>query len=139
MNESKPTSSYSILIADDDVGVRETLRDIVEGEGYQTRLARCGEEALEIVRLERVHLALLDMHMPNLTGLETLQLARQFDHLLPAILITANANRDIIRRAFELHVFSVLPKPVTRGVVVQTVVRALKRFYDSVNLPTQQP
>ncbi|HMF15940.1 MAG TPA: response regulator, partial [Gemmataceae bacterium] len=70
---------YSILITDDDAGCREALRDIVEPEGFRTFLASSGEEALDIVREEPVHLALLDMHMPRLSGLETLELVRQIN------------------------------------------------------------
>jgi len=68
--------NYSVLITDDDPGCREALRDIIESEGFRTLIASSGEEALEIVREEPVHLALLDMHMPRLSGLETLQLVR---------------------------------------------------------------
>src|SRR5438093_1126973 len=64
---------YSILITDDDSGCREALRSIVEPEGFYTLMASSGEEALDIVREEPVDLALLDMYMPTLTGLETLQ------------------------------------------------------------------
>src|SRR6266480_6466824 len=85
------TKPYSILITDDDAGCREALRDIVAEEGYRTVLAASGEEAVDIVRDEPVHLALLDMHMPRLSGLETVQLVRQFNALLPCILVTADA------------------------------------------------
>ena len=53
-------------------------------KGYETLEASCGEEALDIVsKGVEVHLVLLDMHMPTLTGLETLQLVRQVKALLP--------------------------------------------------------
>ena len=98
-----------------------------------------GEEALEIVQHEPVHLALLDMQMPKLTGLETLQLVRQIHALLPAILITADATLELMRRAFDAQVFSVVPKPVNAHVVVMTVVRALVRVYGTVDEPPQKP
>src|SRR5947209_8552581 len=79
---------YSILITDDDRGCREALRDIVEPQGFRTLLASCGEEALDIAQGEEVHLALLDMHLPTLTGLEVLTLLRQMREL-PVILVTA--------------------------------------------------
>lgn len=120
---------YSILITDDDRGVRESLAEIVESKGFRPFPASCGEEALEIVQAEPVHLALLDMHMPGLTGLETLQLVRQVNALLPAILITADATMELIRQAFHAHVYSVIPKPVNKNVVLTTVVRALLRVY----------
>ncbi|HVK12666.1 MAG TPA: response regulator [Gemmataceae bacterium] len=131
--------AYSILITDDDRGVRETLAEIVEAQGFRPVLAANGEEALQIVEHEPVHLALLDMQMPKLTGLETLQLVRQIHALLPAILITADATRELMRRAFDAQVFSVVPKPVNAQVVVTTVVRALVRVYGTVDEPPQKP
>ena len=126
---SPGTKPYSILITDDDQGCRESLRSIVEPEGYRTLLASCGEEALEIVQDEQIHLAMLDMHMPTLTGLETIQLVRQFNVSLPCILVTADATQDLIRQALRAQAFSVIPKPVSKNVVLYTVVRALVRVY----------
>jgi CheY-like chemotaxis protein len=120
---------YSILITDDDRGCREALRDIFASEGYLTFLASSGEEALEISQDRRVHLALLDMHLPNLTGLETLALLRQINAMLPCILVTADANEQVMRQAFLAHAYSVIPKPVSKNVVLYTVVRALVRAY----------
>jgi CheY-like chemotaxis protein len=120
---------YSILIADDEGSCREALRDIMEPQGYQTLLASSGEEALDIVRHVSVHLVMLDMHMPTLTGLETLQLARQFNAMLPAILVTADATEQLMRQAQQARVYSVIPKPISKNVVLYTVVRALARFY----------
>jgi two-component system, response regulator PdtaR len=120
---------YSVLITDDDREQRETLRDIVEPEGYRTLLASSGEEALEIVQHEPIHVVLLDMHMPTLTGLETIQLVRQVNAGLPCILVTADATEALIRQALRAHVYSVIPKPVSKHVVLYTVVRALGRVF----------
>jgi CheY-like chemotaxis protein len=121
--------NYSIVIADDDAPCREALRDIVQPAGYHTLLASSGDEALDIVRREpRIHLVLLDMHMPRLTGLETSQLLHQLDAMLPTVLVTADATDQLIRRAIQAHVYSVIPKPVSKNVVLYTVVRALARF-----------
>src|SRR5437870_5247453 len=91
---------YSVLITDDDRQQRETLRDIVEPEGYRALLASSGEEALEIVRHEPVHVVLLDMHMPRLTGLETVQLVhQQVSVTLPCILVTPDATETLLRQA----------------------------------------
>jgi DNA-binding NtrC family response regulator len=122
---------YSILITDDDRSCRQALQDIMEPEGFRTVLASSGEEALDIIRDDLVHLALLDMHMPRLTGLETLQLVHQVNAMLPCILVTGDANERLIRLACQLHAYSVIPKPVNKHVVLYTVVRALGRFYES--------
>jgi CheY-like chemotaxis protein len=128
MIAAKP-KPYSILITDDDPGCRDALRDIVEEEGYPTLLASSGEEAVDIVREEPVHLALLDVHMPRLSGLETVQLVRQFNTALPCILVTGDASAELMRQAFQVRAYSVIPKPVSRHVVLYTVVRALAGVY----------
>jgi CheY-like chemotaxis protein len=120
---------YSILITDDDRDSREALRDIVEPEGYRTLLAASGEEALDIVRDEKVHLALLDMNMPTLTGLETLELMRQVNVVLPCILVTADVSEWLMRQALRARAYSVIAKPISKHVVLYTVIRALVRAY----------
>lgn len=123
---------YSVLIADDDPDCRETLRDIVEPEGFRAILASSGEEALEIIQESPVHLALFDMHMNRLTGLETVQLVHQFNSLLPCILVTADATEDLMRQAFSVRAYSVIPKPVSRNVLLYTMVKALMKVYGSL-------
>jgi CheY-like chemotaxis protein len=121
--------AYSLLITDDDPAARETLRDIFEPAGYRTFLAESGEQAIDIVRRQDVHLALMDMHMPRLTGLETMQLVRQIKGSLPTILISADQDESLLRKALSAHVFCVLAKPVSKDVVIYVVSRALEKFY----------
>jgi CheY-like chemotaxis protein len=123
---------YSILITDDDRDSREVLRDIVEPAGYRPVLASSGAEALDIVRDEPIHLALFDMHMPQLTGLETMQLVHQINELLPCILVTADATDDVMRQAFTVRAYSVIPKPVSRNILLYTMVRALMSAYGAM-------
>src|SRR5262245_41220291 len=120
---------YSILIADDDRGCREALREIVEPEGYRALLASSGEEAIDIVQAESVHLVMLDMQVPTLTGLETIQLVRQINAILPCVLVTADATEQLMQQALRAKAFSVIAKPVSKNVVLYTVVRALVRAY----------
>ncbi|MCX7701615.1 MAG: response regulator [Gemmataceae bacterium] len=119
---------YSILLADDDPAARDTLREIVAPLGYRTLVASDGMEALEIVRQEIIHAALFDMHMPNMTGLEALQALRLFNADLPVILITADSNAVLMRQAFQAQAYSVIPKPVSRNIVLHTLTRALGRL-----------
>ena len=123
----------SVLIADDDDLCRETLRDIVEPEGYRTILVSSGEEAIEIIRVECIHLALFDVQMQRMTGLETVQLVHQINALLPCILVTANASQEVIRQAFQVRAYSVIPKPVSKGILLYTMLKALKAYQDSLS------
>jgi len=120
----------SILISDDDLGFRETLQHVFETQGFRTLLAGDGEEALRIVEREQVHLLLLDMHMPKLTGLEVLRLVRRFRALLPCIILSAAADEALMREAQVERAFSVLSKPVTRRQITVTVAQAFERTYN---------
>jgi CheY-like chemotaxis protein len=120
----------SILITDDDASVRETLRDIFEPAGYRTFLAESGEEAIDIVLEEDVHLALMDLHLPKLSGLETMSLVRQIKGVLPMILITAERDENLLRKALSANAFCVLAKPVSKNVIIYVVTRALEKYYD---------
>ena len=121
---------YSILITDDDPVARETLREIVAPQGYHTLMAESGEEALDLVREHEVHLALFDMHLPRLSGLETLALIRQMTGGIPAILITADQDENLMRRALSEHAFCVLAKPVSKHLVIYVVHKALEKYYN---------
>src|ERR1043166_2477926 len=95
--------SYHILITADDTTCREAPREIVEPQGFHALLASSGEEAVDIVRETTVHLALLDMHLPHMTGLEALRLMHQINAMLPCILVTADASASLMRQACQAH------------------------------------
>ena len=118
----------SLLITDDDHDFRETLRVVFEPR-FRTLLASDGEEALDIVKTQEVHLLLLDMHMPRLTGLETLRQVKRFKSLLPCILISAGLDETLVRQAEMAQAFSVLSKPVSRHQLTSTVDAAMLRVY----------
>lgn len=120
---------YSILVTDDDRGSRETLAGVLAGQGFATKTASSGEEAIDIVRVETVHLLVFDQHMPRMTGLEALQQVRVFNALLPALLVTADATRDVIEQARQAQVYSVLPKPVNTSLLLHMLRRALSTAY----------
>jgi CheY-like chemotaxis protein len=119
----------SILITDDDHDFRETLRIVFEPRGFRTLLAGDGEEALQIVHNEEVHLLLLDMHMPRLSGLETLRRVKQFRSRLPCILLSAALDDLLIQQAQMAEAFSVLSKPVSRVQITNVVEMALRHAY----------
>jgi CheY-like chemotaxis protein len=122
----------SLLITDDDRDFRETLRGVFEPRGFRTLLAADGEEALDLLAHEPVHLALLDMHMPRLTGLETIRRIRllQIDVLLPCILISAALDAAIEEEARRQQAFSILAKPVRLREITAVVQQALIQTYD---------
>jgi len=140
-SRSEQRNRFSVLIADDDRGIRETLGEVLEKEGFRTVLAEDGNKAVELVQVDLVHLVLFDMHMPRLTGLEAFTVIRHtLDRVLPAVLMTADATNDLIRQAFQAQVFSVIPKPVNLNIVLTTLRRALTKAYGpAVQQPPPMP
>lgn len=121
----------SLLISDDDRDFRETLGGVFESRGFHTLLASDGEEALDIVRHQTIHLVLLDMHMPRLTGLETIRRIRQLELAiaLPCILISAALDDAIVAEARKQQAFSILSKPVRLREINGVVDDALRQSY----------
>ena len=66
--------------------------------------------------------------MPRMTGLETVEVVHRINALLPCILVTANATEEVIRQAFQVRVYSVIPKPVSKNILLYTMLRALKAY-----------
>ena len=123
------TDCPSLLISDDDRGFRETLAGAFEERGFRTLIAADGSEAVNLIRSEEVHLVLLDMHMPRLTGLEALRQMRVVQADLPCILISGAVDDEILSQAEAQDVFSVLSKPVQFRHVTATVRQALSAAY----------
>lgn len=124
-----PVDCPSLLITDDDIDFRSTLRDVFERRGFHTILAGDGVEALEIVEREPVHLLLLDMHMPRLTGLEAIREVKRKRPILPCILISAQLDDEITRAALDAHAYRVLPKPIGVRMLTDVVREALADVY----------
>ncbi len=120
----------SLLITDDDRAFRETLREVFQRQGFRVFLAGDGEEALYVVRSHPLHLALLDMHMPRLTGLETIHRIKQLNLLLPCILISAGLDDILTEQARRAEAFSVLAKPVRFAEVTGAVSLAMRQTYN---------
>ncbi len=88
----------TILIVDDESGVRDLLSDTLRFAGYETEVAAHGREALDIWRRQRVDLCVVDINMPVMDGFEFLETVRKSDANIPVLLLSArDASEDIAR------------------------------------------
>ena len=90
-----------LLITDDDRDFRETVAGLLADRGFETLQAADGEEALAIVCREEVHLLLLDMQMPRLSGLETIERLRRQGVSWRALTPEERAQRQASRGAWQ--------------------------------------
>ena len=100
----------TVLVVDDDEGIREVVTTVLSGEGYTVHEARNGAEALALVALELPAVILLDMRMPVLDGWRFAATYRQqHDHEAPLVCMTAAT--DAAQRAAEIAAEATLAKP----------------------------
>ena len=119
---------FRLLIADDDRGVREAFCAVFE-PFFELIEAESGDEAVEVIEQIRVDIALLDMHMPRRTGLETLRVLKRVHADAPGILVTAAADDGLRRDAIAARAYRVLDKPVAKAELVSTVDAAIRAAY----------
>jgi two-component system, response regulator PdtaR len=121
--------TYQLLVADDDDDFRQAVCDIF-APFFRLIEAGSGEEALELAAREEIHLALFDMHMKQLTGLEALKQLRELHVIAPCILMTADYTDALRDDAEQADAFTVLRKPVARRELMGTVAHAVEIAYD---------
>jgi CheY-like chemotaxis protein len=117
-----------ILLADDDLEVRNGVADLLGALGLEVLQAATGLEALELVRARAVHTALLDWNMPACTGLEVLPLILDIRRGLPCILYSGNLTPGMEGVALRAGAFSVMRKPVEPDLLRNEILRAVGEY-----------
>lgn len=115
----------TILIVDDEESIRTSLGGILEDEGYKTLFAVDGIEALAIARQEAPDLALLDIWMPRMDGLETLQKLKDLYPGLIVIMMSGHGTIETAVRSTKLGAYDFIEKPLSLEKVIITVSNAL--------------
>jgi len=116
-----------ILIADDDVELTGLLREYFEGEGFEVRLAHDGRSALDKARQPGLDLAVLDVMMPAMNGLDVLKELRK-ESRLPVIMLTARGD-DLDRiLGLELGADDYVPKPCNPRELLARIRAVLRRI-----------
>ncbi|MDD5169231.1 MAG: diguanylate cyclase [Syntrophales bacterium] len=100
-----------ILIIDDDPHIRKTLSDILKIKGYEPLTAKNGTEGLEFLRWSSVNLVIIDLGLPDMSGLEVLKRVKTDHPSTEAIILTGNASLDSAIEATNKGAFSYLQKP----------------------------
>src|ERR687883_1566445 len=117
----------SILIVDDERGIRETLRAVLEDEGFLADVAATGEECLKSVERRAYGCVLLDVWLPGLDGLETLERMRARGSDAAVVMISGHGNIETAVRATKLGAFDFIEKPLSIEKTVLTVRNALRQ------------
>jgi len=123
------TQHGSILIIDDEKGVRDSLRLVLEYEGYQVLKASTGQEGLDVVDSEEPHVILLDVKMPGLDGIEVLERLDPSSTGRVVVMISGHADIATAVEATRKGAFDFLEKPLDQEKVLLTVRNAVARAH----------
>lgn len=115
-----------VLVADDEISVREALRDILEDSGYMVECASGGRECLEKIKSLNPGAVLLDIRMPEMDGIQVLEAVSQLGKNVPIILITAYGSTETTIEAMKLGAFDYLMKPLKVKEILETIDKALE-------------
>ena len=130
-----------VMVDDDDSAVLQSCENILTDEGYEVETAVNGSAGLELLKRGCFDLALVDLKMPGMNGLEMLEAARRLQPELVVIIFTGYATIETAVEAIKLGAFNYVTKPFTSAELVATVEKGLMRadlVHQSVRLREQK-
>ena len=133
-------SMPNILIVDDEAGIRDSLAGVLSDEGYSASSAESGEACLDRLRKGAFDVVLLDIWLPGIDGLETLERIRQLDNPPEVIMISGHGTIETAVRATKLGAYDFLEKPLSLDktlILVKNAVESKKLERENVDLRKQ--
>src|SRR5216683_2809494 len=129
-----------ILIVDDEASIRKILLEVLSEEGYSSTAVESGEACLEALRKQPCSVVLLDVWLPGIDGLETLEKIRALDNAPEVIMISGHGTIETAVRATKLGAFDFLEKPLSLDktlILVKNAIESKKLQRENVDLKKQ--
>jgi DNA-binding response OmpR family regulator len=120
-----PSSLGRVLVVDDEPHVAAMLRDVLVELGYVVKVAVRGAEALKLVPVFEPEVVLLDLMMPEMSGVEVLDQLRRDRPTLRVVMLTANEDVEVARATLRAGAFDYLRKPFNIDVLARVVAAAV--------------
>lgn len=130
----------NVLIVDDEPSIRESLQGVFGDEGYKTAAAGSGEASLELLRTKAFDVVLLDIWLPGMDGLQTLEKIRELENPPEVIIISGHGTIETAVRATKLGAFDFLEKPLSLErtlILVKNAVEARRLRQENRELKKQ--
>jgi len=130
----------NILIADDDQVILDILKEMIQREGYRVFLASNGKEAVEAININPIDLAILDIKMPVMDGIEALEEIKKIDQGIEVLIMTGYADLDTLKQAIsDYGAFDYILKPFKRADILNGIQNALlKQDFASQKKPREK-
>ena len=116
-----------VLIVEDQRESAEFLKLVFEERGYKAVVVDCGEECLKEVVQKNYQIILLDVQLPGINGVETLQRIKQLRPDVGVIMMTGHAAEDLLQKAMQEGSYACIRKPLQIDSLVETIGRCLNK------------
>jgi len=116
----------TVLVVDDEKNIRETLKDVLEDEGYNVLLAEDGKQAIDTLKTSRVDVMLLDLWLPKIGGMEVLDRVKRQYVEVEIIIVSGHGTIDTAVKATKIGAFDFIEKPLSLDRVLNVVDHAVK-------------
>lgn len=121
---------YALLVTDDDEHSRDRLCEYFDHEGYRTFRASSGREAVEIAKDAFLHFLILNIRLPDFSGIETFRIITQErQSVLPCIFTSADATKEQKLKALSARAHAFVPKPIDIQIIRVVVDQILDKYY----------
>jgi two-component system, NtrC family, nitrogen regulation response regulator NtrX len=117
----------TILIVDDEAGIRESLSSVLREDGYRVESVASGEDCLVFIQNQSVDLILLDVWLPGIDGMETLRRLRESETCPMVVMISGHANIEAAVRSTKLGAFDFVEKPLSLEKIGLVIKNALEQ------------
>ena len=114
-----------ILIVDDDMSIRQVLKEIVTVYGYTALMSDSARDAISMLAKEKVDLVLLDLRMPEISGEEFLDFIRKKGFKTPVVVVSAHVDKEMARSLGKMGISGIISKPFEVERVIDVMNRAL--------------
>ena len=131
---------HSILIVDDESAIQQSLKGVLEDEGYKASVAGTGESCLDVLHKRLYDLVLLDIWLPGIDGLETLQRIRELENAPEVIMISGHGTIETAVRATKLGAYDFLEKPLSLDktlILIKNAIEAKRLRQENRDLKKQ--
>jgi len=136
MEEDNNNKNPKILIVEDDPELGKTLSDVLEAKGYSPIAVLTGKKGIAVAKEEDISLALLDLKLSDISGIEVLKEIKKISPRTEAIILTAFASLDTATEAVNMGAFSYLQKPYDMERLLLNIRRALERRWAEEKIRT---
>ncbi|OGW80617.1 MAG: hypothetical protein A3C47_06435 [Omnitrophica bacterium RIFCSPHIGHO2_02_FULL_51_18] len=121
------SKKYTVLVCDDEEGIRESF-NLILSDFYNLKFAHNGLQALEVLKDTKAHMMFLDIKMPKLQGLETLKRIKKAHPNLPVIVVSGYQSVEIAQEAIKNGASNYIPKPFESKQILKAVEEVIHRL-----------